>query len=233
MKVKFSLFMFFMTMSVFVFYSLGISKPDDNGLSDPGCSGGNCHNHDAGIVSTQMLPNMQIEVTLIGVTAGQEVAGELIDENGNVVDVENSSNDNPFILTAPANGKYLINAGYRRPSRLWDSTSVVVGSVTGIDDPAISDLPQSFELYPNHPNPFNPETQIRFTIPQSGEVKLTVYNINGQVVRTLTDGFLQSGLYAVRWDGRNDRGELSPSGIYIYEVINNGKRQAKEMVLAK
>ena len=102
MKVKFSLFMFFMTMSVFVFYSLGISKPDDNGLSDPGCSGGNCHNHDAGIVSTQMLPNMQIEVTLIGVTAGQEVAGELIDENGNVVITVATTADNDH-LDATAN----------------------------------------------------------------------------------------------------------------------------------
>jgi hypothetical protein len=68
------------------------------------------------------MTSLQVEVTITGNTGN--VAGELVDGGGNVVDVINTTSNNPFILTAPSEGTYLVNAGYKNPSRRWDSTHV-------------------------------------------------------------------------------------------------------------
>ena len=107
-----------------------LSQPSFNG-SAPGCSGSGCHTLVDGIVSVTALDNLQVEITLSGNTG--KVAGELVDQNGNVVTFVNSTNSNPFILTAPSAGTYRVNAGYKNPSRRWDSSMV---SVTDLLPPA-------------------------------------------------------------------------------------------------
>jgi len=100
-----------------------LSEPSFNG-SSPGCAGSGCHTFSDGIVSFSLIDSLNIEVTVSGTTS--KVAGELVDNSGNVVDVINSTTSNPFILTAPTPGVYLINAGYKNPSRRWDSTTVTL-----------------------------------------------------------------------------------------------------------
>ena len=65
------------------------------------------------------------------------------------------------------------------------------------------------------PNPFNPQTEIRFTLPAGGEVKLTVFDVRGRAVRTLVSGTLAAGPHAVAWNGRSDAGRAQPSGVYL------------------
>jgi hypothetical protein len=98
-----------------------LSEPSFNG-SSPGCSGSGCHSFSDGAVSFSLIDSLNVEVTVSGTSS--RVGGELVDNNGNVVDVINSTNSNPFILTAPAPGVYLVNAGYDSPQRRWDSTTV-------------------------------------------------------------------------------------------------------------
>lgn len=100
------------------------SEPSFN--SGPGCSGSGCHSFSDGKVSVTYLGNNQVEVTVSGTTS--RVAGELVDESGTVVSVINTTSSNPFILTAPGDGSYTINAGYKNPSRIWDSASVVIST---------------------------------------------------------------------------------------------------------
>lgn len=80
-------------------------------------------------------------------------------------------------------------------------------------------LPDGYRLYPNYPNPFNPETTIHFAVPAGGSgrenVTVTVFNILGQRVKTLFNGPLSSGEYSVKWNGRNDAGLAQSSGIYL------------------
>jgi len=232
MKSKFLITATGLMLFTLFFYSLVLSKPSFNGNSTPGCDGSGCHNLKSNILSVATQGNLQVAVTVTNVSSGKKLAGELVDENGTVVDMIDKTSSNPFILTAPAAGHYTINAGYKSPKE-WDSTSVTFNVTTGIDDPVPTDAPQAFELYPNHPNPFNPETLIRFSLPKAGQAKLTIYNINGQVVRTLVNGNLSAGLHSFRWDGHSNNGEVSPSGVYIYEVISGGQRQAKRMTLTK
>ena len=109
-----------LTLSLTIFLH---SEPGFNG-SSPGCSGSGCHTFQDNMISVVPMNNFQVQVTLTGTTSN--VAGELVDENGTVVAVINSTSSNPFILTAPSEGTYLVNAGFKNPSpRRWDSTHVV------------------------------------------------------------------------------------------------------------
>lgn len=100
---------------------------------------------------------------------------------------------------------------------------------TDIDNELVHiNLPTSFELSQNFPNPFNPTTNIKFAIPTSGIVKLSVYNILGQEITQLVNGFKEIGTYTIRWDASN----LS-SGLYIYRLESNGQIISKKMTLLK
>jgi hypothetical protein len=97
--------------------SFVIAEPTFNGTA-PGCSDNTgCHTFNDNDVSVIPLGNLQVQVTLAGVQAGEKVAGELVDVNGTVVTVEGPTTNNPFILTATTPGRYLVNAGYKKPSR--------------------------------------------------------------------------------------------------------------------
>jgi hypothetical protein len=98
------------------------STPNMNGGS--GCGGSGCHTFQTGIVSVTLLSNLQVRITVAGTSS--KVAGELVNSSGSVVAVINSTSTNPFILTAPSAGIYKVNAGYKSPSRRWDSTTVDV-----------------------------------------------------------------------------------------------------------
>ncbi|NIT62103.1 MAG: T9SS type A sorting domain-containing protein [Aliifodinibius sp.] len=79
-------------------------------------------------------------------------------------------------------------------------------------------LPISFALKQNYPNPFNPATTIEFQIPKTERVRLSIFNILGQKIRTLTEANYVQGVHHVIWDGRNDRGAAVSSGIYIIQM---------------
>ena len=75
----------------------------------------------------------------------------------------------------------------------------------------------------NYPNPFNPETKIIFNLPEEGNVKLEIYNIKGQKVKTLMDCYTSPGDYELIWDGRDDNRKQVGSGVYFYQLILDGK----------
>jgi hypothetical protein len=82
-------------------------------------------------------------------------------------------------------------------------------------------IPEEYVLHPNYPNPFNPETNIRFEIPPNpanNKVTLRIYNNLGVEVRTLVNGIAEPGTHTIKWDGRNNHGEQSPSGVYFLRL---------------
>ena len=94
-------------------------------------------------------------------------------------------------------------------------------------------LPSVYSLSQNHPNPFNPETTMRFTVPEAGLVRVVIYNATGQLVRQLMDKSLKRGRYTVRWDGRDDRGIETGSGIYFVRMEAGSFKTTKKMSLIK
>jgi hypothetical protein len=105
--------------------------------------------------------------------------------------------------------------------------------VKGIDDPPV--LPHSFQLYQNFPNPFNPETTIRFEVgtASGSTVALDIYNVLGQHVRQLARTELSAGSYDVVWDGTDNNGRRVASGLYLYRLRVGEEIETKKMVLLK
>ena len=96
-----------------------------------------------------------------------------------------------------------------------------------------STMPKDFALQQNYPNPFNPETRISFSLNKTGHVKLAVYNMLGQKVKTLIDKEKQAGNHRVTWDGTNDKGERLTSGIYYYRLEMGSSHATRKMLLLK
>jgi hypothetical protein len=95
--------------------------------------------------------------------------------------------------------------------------------------------PEVYALADNYPNPFNPETTIKYQLPEAGQVTLEVYNMLGQVVKTLVNNqFQNAGRYALQWDATNNSGQPLSSGVYFYRIVAGGEFQShKKMLLLK
>lgn len=89
--------------------------------------------------------------------------------------------------------------------------------------------PFRFSLYPNYPNPFNPETEIAYEIPQTGHVLLAIYDLQGKEILRLVDRIQTPGKYTIQWDGTGKNGPVA-SGIYVYQLTACGKTQTRKMI---
>ncbi len=123
---------------------------------------------------------------------------------------------------------YYVTALYEGGYESGASNEVVV-EVTSADDliPAVTRLDN------NYPNPFNPETTIRFSLHENNKVEIVIYNIKGEKVRELLSSELPASYHTVVWDGRNDRGRMVASGVYFYQMRTSGFLQIKKMLLMK
>ncbi len=106
----------------------------------------------------------------------------------------------------------------------------------GVEEEQQVITPEDFQLFQNHPNPFNNETTIKYTLSKSCHVSLAIYNILGQKVRTLLMEYQKPGVKTTSWDGKDEKGKDLSSGIYFYQ-FSVGKvekvTQTKRMVLLK
>lgn len=91
------------------------------------------------------------------------------------------------------------------------------GIATGVRDESAG-IPETFALDQNYPNPFNPSTTIRFALPEAANVNLSVYNVLGQRVATLTNQAHAAGVYNATWNGRNEAGAQVASGLYFFRI---------------
>jgi len=102
----------------------------------------------------------------------------------------------------------------------------------GIDDD-FTGIARQFALYPNYPNPFNPETRIRFQLAETSDVKLVIYDVLGRKVRTLVSGKMDVGHHVVNWDGLNDEGLDVASGMYVYRIKAGTYIDHRKMLLVR
>ncbi len=136
---------------------------------------------------------------------------------------------------------YLVDKDLSRSYDLNDTSRIVIPSYNKVKDFAIligdksyvdrklaELVPHEFVLYQNYPNPFNPVTVIRFEIPSTEHVSLTVYDVLGRRVETLMDGEVTPGYYEVPFDGTR-----YASGVYFYRIVAGRSSQVKKMMLLK
>ncbi|HET9951416.1 MAG TPA: FlgD immunoglobulin-like domain containing protein [Candidatus Eisenbacteria bacterium] len=116
--------------------------------------------------------------------------------------------------------------GYFKENACYAATAVE-------DDPATQAPRIRTELFQNSPNPFNPETSIRYSVATKGLVTIDIYNVSGALVRTLVERAHDAGVYTVRWNGTDDAGRPVSSGVYFYQLRTPGFTGSKKLILLK
>jgi len=195
---------FYFFVLILIFFPLTpllLSEPSFNG-SNPGCSGSGCHTFNDGTVSATILNNFQVQVTVSGTSS--KVGGELVDDNGIVVAVINSTSTNPFILTVPSAGSYTVNAGYKNPSKRWDSTSVVISVDLMRKAPYL--------IYPGNVS----EMQVLWQL-----ISTATCTIDWGTDTLYTLGSAQTNEYGNDHQHTYSIQNLTPSTLYYYRVIQN------------
>ncbi len=122
-------------------------------------------------------------------------------------------------------------AGAPRPAGSYDAGAFEYGSATGINE--LDEGIKGFQLHPNYPNPFNPETTITFETARAGWVRVQIFDLLGRRVRTLLQQLLPAGAHAVQWDGRDDHNTPVGSGTYLYQLVTDGFVSARRMQLVR
>ena len=118
-----------------------------------------------------------------------------------------------------------------QPGRSWMLASK--GEPLAVDMSIEAAVPSSYSLSQNYPNPFNPQTTIRYHLPSVGPVRLLLYNLTGQVVRTLADGEHPAGPHFIVWDGTDDTGRDVASGVYLCRMETEKHRAVRKLVLVR
>jgi formylglycine-generating enzyme required for sulfatase activity len=155
-------------------------------------------------------------VLRVSVSGAVQYSGMIVNDIGRpaayaTVKVENLGNpSNTFSVVTDTTGTFLFDL---IPSNISEKQSVPFG------------------LYGNFPNPFNPQTRISYSIGTSTEVAFEIYNVLGQHVRTLGDGYRDPGFYTVFWNGADDLGKPCSAGVYLYRMTAGGRSFSSKMLM--
>jgi len=140
------------------------------------------------------------------------------------VELENPNHSLMFVYTEDVDG----SAHSLSMTPEFQGVSFVPSEVAGTEL-----LPGEFSLAQNAPNPFNPQTRIDYDIPKATNVRLEIYNVLGQHVKTLVDEFQEPGSKSVIWDGRDNSGSTVASGIYFYRMDAGEFSLTRKMMMLK
>jgi len=116
-------------------------------------------------------------------------------------------------------------------SDFYGPLTITIGDPT--QEPNPPTIPMVTKLLNAYPNPFNPNTNIRYSLKDAGKVRIDIYNMKGQMINSLTAEHDSPGFYQIAWDGCDANGKPVSSGIYMYKMISGNYLSAKKMILAK
>jgi hypothetical protein len=160
--------------------------------------------------------------------------GELSIANAMVDGSPVSGNGDVVSLTFRVLTEFEDNARFEIANGVVFDGSQLSNPVVALGSLNVESTPTEFALLQNFPNPFNPETTIKYNVANGGNVSLRIYNVVGQVVRTLVAEQQNAGRYTVRWNGTDDRGVSVSSGIYFYQITAGSDFQdVKKLMLLK
>jgi len=105
--------------------------------------------------------------------------------------------------------------------------------IVSVGENSTSLIPLEYNLYQNFPNPFNPTTIIKYELNKQERIVIDIYSINGEHVKRLVDQMQNAGTHEIKWDGKNDKGKLVSSGIYLYQLVVDNQQLSKKMMFLK
>jgi len=171
-----------------------------------------------------------IPILLIGVFAAVQPIGAnvAVTVSGEVTDVEGKPvADAVITFSSEANSA----RNYSGLTGVDGTYRIGLQAVTAVEWDPTSPLPTAFHLFPNYPNPFNPSTLIPYQVGATAQVRLRVFNLLGQPIRTLVDRLHSPGAQVVEWDGRSDSQVGVGAGLYVVRMEAEGFIQTRKMVL--
>lgn len=192
---------------------------------------------------------------------GQPIEGAFVyavDVHGNPVASEMSGDDGSYAITGLDPGDYKIMASRSLYETTYYPNTIDIGNaatlnvaeqgvldysnatvkmpasqITLTEDAASQFLPGEFMLLQNYPNPFNPTTVIEYQIPESATVSLKVFNVQGQLIKTIINQVQPAGVHKVSWDGTDMTNSIVPSGVYFYQLEANDFTQIRRLVFMR
>lgn len=168
-------------------------------------------------------------------TFGGDLTGTdtgVTDTNGEVVLASEEFTSRPSDLGICASNVTSGSLTYD-PGQNSDSSFDCSTAAPGARPTNVNETPERFTLHPNFPNPFNPTTEIRFSLEDSGPVRISIFNALGQEVRVLTDGSYNMGEHSVTWDGKDNSGANMATGSYLYQLRFNNRVYTRTMTMIK
>ena len=119
---------------------------------------------------------------------------------------------------------------------IHDFYQEMVNYFTMMDAVEVSDesnIPSAYKLYAPYPNPFNPFTTIRYSLPEQANVNISIYDMTGRLVNNLVNGTQNAGLRSIQWNARDSKGLTAPAGVYLYRIEAGNFIDVKKMILLK
>ncbi|MCA9733181.1 carboxypeptidase regulatory-like domain-containing protein [candidate division KSB1 bacterium] len=178
----------------------------------------------------------------------------LLDNAGNVVAAARTNSNGEYLFAGVQNGQYHLQAThfgntsqYNDNSASLENAPVVLvngdladvnfilteGTSTSVGEKEEVKLPTGLQLLGNYPNPFNPQTKIKFVLGEDSHVTLNIYNLLGRKVATLLDSDIDAGEYSVTWDARDKNGAQLGTGLYFYQITTKYGMKTGKMILQK
>jgi hypothetical protein len=167
---------------------------------------------------------------LIDPSTGSQLA--LFDNSGTQygpIGLADVDGDGKLELLMEKNVSRISGSDYAAISIQVFSTSLSVTSVSNYSQAT----PNQFQLEQNYPNPFNPSTRIQYGLSERANVQIQIYNLAGQLIKTLLNEAKEPGNYSLDWDGKTDSGYRAASGTYFYRVQAAGQAQTKKMLVLR
>ncbi|MBN2357507.1 T9SS type A sorting domain-containing protein [candidate division KSB1 bacterium] len=226
-------------------------QPDGDALGD---DGDGIDDDDGVSVATPILPATAITIKVRASTCGY--LNGWIDWNGDgdwfdakehpFLDAALIAGDNALTCDVPGDmvaEKMFARFRFSRTKGIAEQGMAPDGEVedyrfyltaTGVETEPQGQAPEAYALLQNYPNPFNPQTHIEFHLPQPGEVRLSIFDIQGREVRRLLQGYVSAGRHNMTWNGRDTTGKLMPSGMYFYRLtVKDSRPGSAPQVLVK
>ncbi len=161
---------------------------------------------------------------------GYNVYRNYVQINTNIVDTlsfhdVDLDNDVPYV--------YHVTAVYSNPLTESSPSDTIIATPHEVANSDLSNLTLSTKIHNNYPNPFNPITNIVYSLKNDTVAKLVIYNVKGQKVKMLLNNFQSKGNYKLQWNGSDDNGLKCASGIYFVRLITNNHQETRKILMMK
>lgn len=174
-----------------------------------------------------------MDTTFVVTISGEPISGARVCAYmaGSVFEVGYTDADGEVTLELNLQDDGYMTVTATKPNYIPKQKVVRVGDPMGVDDEV--EIPDNPFVFQNYPNPFNPSTTIRFDLSQQADASLTIYDIQGRLVRNLADGNYPAGQHSVTWNGENNSGGSVSSGVYFYRFESGTTSEIKRMTVLR